>query len=397
MVNHMDIQSPVRNSLLRCAPELSTIAQRLETAKAPVLLVGRGVLWSRTWDAVRDLARAVPRLKVATTPGAKGCYPESLPQSVGVFGFGGSVRAETALCDADLVLVLGTRLMEQSSLDWHPLFARDCVYRFDHLASGLVATWDHQVPVDGDLRETLPALARLVAHPEGGDAAQPEVCVRAEATRSPRSGDVGDDRALEPAAVIEAIGEHRDVPVCADAGNSMCWAIERLRRDLPATFYVSLDWGTMGFALPAAIGIAMATGKPTIALTGDGSMAMGGGELHTAVEQRLPVIVVVLNDNGAGMVRAGTAQWFPTLPELTGLSYVTPLDLAAFGRSVGARGVRVRTQDEFRVALTDSLRHPSPTVIDVIIDPTAVPPAISERVRALKTPDGAIKDGGGIC
>lgn len=374
---------------------IEALAALLQSAERPLVLVGRGVLWSKTSPLVRELARVLPHLRVSTTPGAKGCFPESHPQCIGVFGFGGGAGAATAVTNSDAILVIGSRLLEQSSGDWHPAFARACVYRIDLHARQLAATWDRQVPVEGDIRETLSA---LLAALESTSAA------RGNRSRVPQALPVRDcvvptdtsDTPLKPQVVMSLLNPLASTPICADAGNSMCWAIEQLRRDFPDTFYVSLDWGTMGFALPGAIGVCMATGKHAIALTGDGSMAMSGGELHTAVECRLPVIVVVLNDSGAGMVRAGTALWFKDLPELPGLAYQTPMDLAGFGASLGARSARVTNAGEFRRALSDAMSHAGPTLIDVIIDSREVPPAISSRVKGLASA-ATTTPGGGIC
>lgn len=376
---------------------LDALATVLRRAEQPLVLVGRGVLWSKTWGLVRELALVLPHLKIATTPGAKGCFPESHPQSAGVFGFGGCALAASAVAASDAILVLGSRLLEQSSGDWDATFSRSYVYRFDVHARQLAATWQNQVPVEGDIRETLSALLAAL-----GSMSSHEPCasVPVERTQIParndsNAGDTG-NLPLKPQVVMSLLNPLTTTPICADAGNSMCWAIEQLRREFPATFYVSLDWGTMGFAVPAAIGVATATGKHAIALTGDGSMAMAGGELHTAVEYRLPLIVVVLNDSGAGMVRAGTGLWFKDLPELPGLAYETTIDLAAFGASLGARSARVTNASEFTCALSEALAHDGPTLIDVLIDPSEVPPAISSRVKSLESA-AATTPGGGIC
>lgn len=368
------------------SPLLQVLAQRLRGARRPLVLVGRGVLWSKTWTLVHRLAAALPQLRVATTPGAKGCFPDASPQSVGVCGFGGSSIATKALMEADLVLVLGSRLLEQSSLDWNDVLGKDHVYRFDVHARYLAATWAAQVAVEGELDATLSVLASYVAGPGAADPTRP---LAAHAPKPP-STERAEEHPLNPRTVMELLRPLTDIPICADAGNAMCWAIEYLPRDVPETFYVSLDWGTMGFALPLAIGLTLAKRRHIIALTGDGSVAMVGGELHTAVENHLPVIVVALNDSGAGMVRAGTAQWFPCEAELPGLSYARPLDLAAFAISLGAQGIRATTTSELTQALSQALSHYGPTLIDVIISRTDVPPAISNRVSGLA-------QGGGIC
>lgn len=369
------------------APTLVELAERLRSARRPTLLVGRGVLRSKTWCWVQQLALALPHAQVVTTPGAKGAFPESDRQSAGVFGFGGSSKARQAIAESDVTVVIGTRLLEQSSSGWQASLDSPAVYRLDLDAKRLAATWAHQVPIEGDLEQTLPMLTQLV-----GNSGAVEVRLSAVAPEQSPIEEDSSESLMKPQSVLRVLNHHRTIPVCADAGNSMCWAIELLERDLPETFFVSLDWGTMGFALPAAIGIAMATGKHVVALTGDGSMAMAGGEIHTAVEYQVPVVVVVLNDGGAGMVRAGTSKWFPDLPELPGLAYRRPMDLATFATSMGAKSERVTSPRQLVAALAAALDHSGPTLLDAVVDPEEMPAAILGRVASMK---GA--EGGGIC
>lgn len=376
---------------------LVQVARALGTAKAPVVLVGRGVVASQTSNDLLRLAELLPHAVFASTPSAKGTFPEDHLQSVGVFGFGGHNAARTSIHSADVLVILGTQLLEQSSDGWSPLLNAPLVFRFDIDATRLTWQWPTQRAVNGNLAATLPGLiTALEQHPPEPNA-RPESAQLRPAAVPQYTGNDSDDRHLKPQALLSALNRiATHVPVCADAGNSMCWAIEWLRRKQPNTFHVSLDWGSMGFALPAAIGTSLAKSTHVIALTGDGSMAMAGGELHTAVEYALPIVVIVLNDRSSGMVRMGMDLWFGEHDSVPGLGYRHCMNFAMFARSLGANGVCITDLETFELEVLKALNHPGPTLLDVHIDPTEVPNALSSRVESLRA-QPQVPAGGGIC
>lgn len=371
-------------------------------AERPVVIAGRGAVWSNASQALLELCARVPKLRVASTPGAKGVFPEHHPQALGVWGFSGHAAARRAVSACDVLLVVGSRLLEQSSSEWHPRLRGPRVVRIDLEARRLVTRTEHSLALTGDVREVLAAIHQGLA------TRIPQLVHALGAVREPsaiaRVGDDRDgDRFVSPSALFSVLScVASETPLCADAGNAMCWAIEWLERRRPRDFQVSLDWGTMGFALPAAIGITLARpGQPAIAVTGDGSMAMAGGDLHTAVELELPIIVVVLNDGGAGMVRAGSEAWFGpnAVPDC---NYRYKLNFTAYARGLGAHGELVTSSTEFESQLRLALKRATPTVFDVQVDPNEVPAAVRQRVKGLagaetESATETGRHGGGMC
>lgn len=367
----------------------------LERAERPVCVAGRGASWAGASAALLALCAKLPRLRIASTPGAKGVFPERHPQSLGVWGFSGHPTAERGVACSDVLLVVGTRLHEQSTNDWHPRLKRGRTIRIDRDPVRVPPRPDSELGLLGDARVVLERLAEALSCPvvAPGEVAPGEP----GHFRFEQPGDV--DRLLRPEALLGVIGRlAQGVPVCADAGNAMCWAIEWLERNSPNEFHVSLDWGTMGFAVPAAIGVCLSRGgAPVIALTGDGSMAMAGGELHTAVELEIPLVVVVLNDSGSGMIRAGSRAWFGpnAVPDP---SYRHRMSFIHFARAMGADARLVTSCQDFATDLERALAAATPTVFDVMVDPEAIPAAVGQRVRGLATrPDASLKQGGGMC
>jgi acetolactate synthase-1/2/3 large subunit len=173
-----------------------------------------------------------------------------------------------------------------------------------------------------------------------------------------------------------------DALLFVDNGNSILWGTHYFEVRRPNTYFIDLGLASMGSAVAGVVGGAMAApGKRAVALVGDAAFAMNGFEVHTAVEQRLPVVWVVLDNGGHGMVHQGD-----TLMKGRDLGvslYRVPIDAAAMARSVGARGVRAKSPAEFRAAITEALALDEPTVINAVIDPKEVAPTLVKRVETL--------------
>jgi len=370
---------------------LALAARLLKQAQRPVCIAGRGSVWGDSSTALLALCDALPRLTVASTPGAKGVFPERDPRALGVFGFGGHRRAREAVAEADVLLVAGSRLLEQSTGGFHARLRQGGVIRVDQNAKYAHGA-GNEVALTGDVRRVLVRLTETIGVARR---AQTAPLVRAEPAVAPYTGPFAVESNVKPQALMTALSRLApEVPITADAGNSMCWAIEWLERTRPRDFQASLDWGTMGFAVAAAAGICLARpGSHAIALTGDGALAMFGGELHTAVELGLPLVVIALNDSGAGMVRAGCDVWFGP-DAIPNPDYRSRIDLVQYGRAFGAHAASVTSLEEFERALRAALTRGTPTLLDVRIDPGEIPAAIRERVQGLVAKTAT---GGGIC
>jgi len=189
--------------------------------------------------------------------------------------------------------------------------------------------------------------------------------------------------AIHPATLVQALAEvlPDDALVFADIGNTMAWVIHHLPIGRRQELYVPMALGPMGSGLCAAIGAQAARrDRPVVVLIGDCAMMMHGTELLTALGARLPVKVLVLNDGGHGMVEHGL-----TLLGMraAGLRFERRVDFIAFGQALGVRARRFDDPDAFRrFDWQREWETPEPWLLDVSIDPTAVPPILS-RTRVL--------------
>src|SRR5262249_6884116 len=133
----------------------------LKQAQRPVCIAGRGSVWGDSSAALDALCAALPRLMVASTPGAKGVFPERHPRALGVFGFGGHRRAREAVAEADVLLVAGSRLLEQSSGGFHARLRQGGIIRIDKNAKYAHGR-GHQVALTGDVRRVLERLSETL-------------------------------------------------------------------------------------------------------------------------------------------------------------------------------------------------------------------------------------------
>jgi acetolactate synthase I/II/III large subunit len=170
--------------------------------------------------------------------------------------------------------------------------------------------------------------------------------------------------------------------VYVDIGNCMAWAIHHLAREQPGRWHVNLIFGCMGHALPAAIGGCLAGTAPVLAIAGDAAFAMSAFELHTAVEERLPLVVLVLNDGGHGMVEMGSeCQFGPgAVPSARFRQRIAAAD---FARSVGAHACLADSVETLASAFASTVGRSGPSLIDIEIDPSEVPP-FGARMELLK-------------
>jgi acetolactate synthase-1/2/3 large subunit len=377
-------------------PASDALLHVLTEARAPCILAGRGVVLADAHSELLALAERYPKLRVASSPRAKGVFPESHPQSLGVFGFAGHPGAEQALLDeSDIVIVLGSRLGEITSLGWDERFTQRCLVQIDLDPAEIGKNFSVALGIACDIRRVLRAALATKAPGErstveGGTGGTGEACVQASDQDSRDALAMGEEQraratgGLSPELLMRGLNRVLDGSehVFVDIGNVMAWALHHLERDGPNRFHVNLMFGCMGHALPAATGAALGTRSPTIALVGDAAFAMSGFELHTAVEQGAPIVVVVLNDGGHGMVEMGS-EWQFGRDAVPSARFSHRIDACALAVSLGASAAEITNETEFERALLAALRSGTPWLLDVRIDPRAVPP-FGARMDLLK-------------
>src|SRR4051812_31998374 len=342
-------------------------AEALAAARRPVLYAGGGVVQADAADELRALAAACGA-PVTTTLMALGAFPASDPNWLGMLGMHGRRVANWATDEADLIVAIGARFDDRvtGAIDE---FARGAkIVHIDIDASEIGKIVEVDVPIVGDAKLALAELSRAFRPGPGYDewwsrirgwqAAQPS-------TTEPEDGCVDPEAALDTLA-----GMLGDAIVTTDVGQHQMWAANRLRFDAPRRWITSGGLGTMGFGLPAALGAqAAAPGTPVVCVSGEGSFLMNVQELATAVEEALPVKVVLLDNASLGMVRQQQDLFWGG--RRTAVALGTSPDWELLARAFGVAVRSVGDGDELPEALDATLAEDGPALLHVRIAPEA--------------------------
>ncbi|MBX7098335.1 MAG: thiamine pyrophosphate-binding protein [Myxococcaceae bacterium] len=344
-------------------------AWALQRAERPLLLVGSG---ARHPEAVRWIGTlaATLRIPVATTPRAKGLFPESDPLSLGVFGFGGHPTASRYLEQGiDTLMAVGCGLGETGTNSWSPLLQPSKTFIQVDIDAGQIGK-NYQVDF-GLVGPSHTVLRELVSRVSRRSTRAPELS-------GPRYLDaqnlVDDALPLKPARAIAALQTRfpSGTIYTSDIGEHTLFALHYLKVDEPDGFLVSTGLGSMGSGIGAAVGAKLARPeRPVVSICGDWGFQMMGMELATCVQNKAGVVFAVFNDARMRMVESGMSKIFGRVGEMDS----PRVDFAALARSVGARGLNIRTAAELEAIPEKWLNSDTPLVLDIEIDPASAFPA----------------------
>lgn len=280
-------------------------------ARKPVLYVGGGTIRAQASRELRSLAE-LTGMPVVTTLMARGAFPDSHPQHLGMPGMHGTVAAVAALQKSDLIISLGARFDDRVTGHLDSFAPGAKVIHADIDPAEIGKNRHADVPIVGDCREVISDLVvALRAAADAGNTGDYEGWVRWLAgikQKYPLGYDQPDDGSLSPQYVIERLGSIAgpEAVYCAGVGQHQMWAAHFVGYENPRTWINSGGLGTMGFAVPAAMGAKVARPEATVwAVDGDGCFQMTNQELATCAINDIPIKVAVINNESLGMVR----QW----------------------------------------------------------------------------------------
>lgn len=355
----------------------------LRRARAPVLLAGSGVDRARAWPALRSFAEG-QKLPVATSFKAKGCFPEDHPLSLGVLGPSGcpTVREHVLGPETDLILVVGSSLGEVTSCGFDARLSRKLIVQVDIDPAVIGRNFPVTVGLVGDARAALTELAFETARQErAGPPAAPR---RGRPPRPEPASEVAGGGALQPQQVLHELRAAlpRDAMLFVDNGSIRSWVGRHFPVYRENSFFVNMGLASMGYAVAGAVGAQLACPeRMVVSLSGDASFAMNGTEVHTAVENDAPVLWVVVNNGGHGMIYHGERALYGG--KFCSSLFRRPLDVAAIARGLGAAAFRVERPGELGEAVRAARALGSPAVIDVLTS-LGTPPPMGARVSTIR-------------
>ena len=350
--------------------QVRSAARMIMEAKRPVLYVGGGVIKA---NATKELFKLATdgQLPVVTTLMARGAFPDSHELALGMPGMHGGYTAVTAMQKADLLVALGSRFDDRvtGKLDAFAPAAKIIHVDIDPAEIGKNRQAD--IPIVGDAKDVIAKLhaelKRLQEEADGiPDRREWHATLKEWQDRFPYRYDQQDDGPLKPQFCIERLYEHaQDAIVVSRVGQHQMWASQFWRFEKPRTWINSGGLGTIGFAVPAALGAA--AGKPderVIAIDGDGCFQMTAQELATSTTENIPFVTAIINNAHLGMVRQWQELFYEERYSQVYLSYDVP-DYVKLAEAYGAVGLRAEHPEEVDAVIEKAL---SITDRGVVID-----------------------------
>jgi acetolactate synthase I/II/III large subunit len=339
-------------------------AEVLDAADRPVVLAGHGATRAGAGSALLRFAERLG-LPVATTFNGKGVFPDDHPQALGAVGFMRHDYANFGFDAADTVVCVGYELQEFDPVKINPGRGKKIIHIHQYPAE-VDDHYDVSVGIHGDISRSLDALVAATTRPRfthATEAGRIRALLAAELER----GRADDAVPVKPQRVVAevraALGRH-DI-VLADTGAVKMWMARLYPTYEPNTCLVSNGLSSMGFSVPGAIAAKLAhPERKVLAATGDGAFLMNSQELETAVRERVPIAVLIWEDDAYGLI-----GWKMDL-ELGHSSHVgfTNPDFVAFAESFGAKGYRVKAAGDLLPMLREALENPRVSVITVPVD-----------------------------
>jgi acetolactate synthase-1/2/3 large subunit len=351
-------------------------AKLITTAHRPVLYVGGGIIKAGATAELRALAE-LTGIPVVTTLMARGAFPDSHPQHLGMPGMHGTVAAVAAMQKADLLIALGTRFDDRvtGKLD---SFAPDAqIVHADIDPAEISKNRRADVPIVGDCKEILGDLIAAVQaereHTTTADLGPWIAETGSWRETYPLGYDWPSDGALSPQFVIERIGQIAgpDAIYTAGVGQHQMWAAQFIRYEKPSTWINSGGLGTMGFAVPAAMGAKFgAPDKVVWAIDGDGCFQMTNQELATCAIEGAPIKVAVINNGNLGMVRQWQNLFYAERYSHTDLGthkHRIP-DFKLLAEALGCVGLRCESKEDVDKVIEQAMEiNDRPVVIDFVV------------------------------
>jgi acetolactate synthase I/II/III large subunit len=363
--------------------QIREAARLIREARRPVLYVGGGVIRARASDLLRRLVD-LTQIPVVTTLMARGAVPDSHPLNFGMPGMHGTVAAVTALQKSDLIIALGARFDDRVTGQLST-FAPDAkVIHADIDPAEISKNRVADVPIVGDCKDVISDLITAISAEspagQGGDYEAWRQQVASWTATFPLGYSSPDGGSLSPQYVIERIGaiSGPESVFVAGVGQHQMWAAQFVRYERPNSWINSGGLGTMGFAVPAAMGAKVAQPERTVwAIDGDGCFQMTNQELATCVINKIPIKVAIINNSSLGMVRQWQTLFYNERYSNTDLhtshEQVRVPDFVKLADAYGCVGLRCDSPADVDTTIKKAMEiNDVPVVLDFVVHRDAI-------------------------
>lgn len=373
--NEADVEIPteaVYDKEIQTEPDKEVIAEATEmlaNGEKPLIFAGGGVVKSKAWPELREFARELD-IPVITSSMAKGVLPEDGSLCLGMMGMHGRMTANIAITECDVLLGIGVRFDDRQTGDIKHFAPKADIIHVDIDPVEIGKNVRVEVPVKADGKTALKRMMEYIDK-ENITRDADEWNERLDKLTDKFEPEMDyDETPIKPQRIMKDFMEvlNDEAIITAEVGQCQMWAAHFYEMKEPRRFINSGGLGTMGFGFPAAIGAKV--GRPdnqVVDIAGDGSFLMNSQELATVVENDIPVVVAILNNEYLGMVKQWQDIFYDEKRSETYLGE-SP-DFVKLAESYGAYGNRIQKPSEIAPKLEEALDSGKPAVLDIIIDP----------------------------
>jgi len=345
--------------------QIKKAAKLISASKRPVIYAGGGVIISGAANKLKDLAIKT-KTPVTTTLLGLGGFPGEDKLSLGMLGMHGTGYANQAIMESDLIIAIGARFDDRVTGKIDEFAPHAKIIHIDIDPSAISKTVKVDVPIVGDIKNVLTELNKIVKKADTADwLKQVDGWKKQYPLKYDNKGS-----AIKPQYVVEEIyaATKGDAIITTEVGQNQMWAAQFYKFSKPRSFISSGGLGTMGYGLPAAIGAQIGCpDKVVFDIAGDGSIQMNIQELTTAVHNKVPVKVAILNNGYLGMVR----QWQELFYQrrYSSVKLEGSPDFVKLAEAYGAVGIRIEKKKDVRPAIKKALATKNTVIMDFIVEP----------------------------
>ena len=354
--------------------QVESAIRLLKEKERPVIYTGGGAILSGASAELAEFA-GILGIPVTTTLMGMGAFPGTDPLYMGMLGMHGTYCANMAISHSDLILALGARFDDRVTGKIDEFAPHAKIIHVDIDPTSIQKNVPVDIPIVGDLKDVLKKMIKLTKGTKEAASFREKIApwreqVRKWAKTHPLSYKHQPKGKIKPQYVVEQIYAltKGQAIITTEVGQNQMWAAQFYKYDRPRTFLSSGGLGTMGYGFPAAIGAQVAMpGRLVVDVAGDGSIQMNIQELATAVQYRLPVKVVILNNGALGMVRQWQELFFQGKYSQTCLPRIP--DFVKLAEAYGAAGFRATRTEEVTGVLKKGFAVDGPAFMDIVTDP----------------------------
>ncbi len=349
----------------------------ISKAKKPIFYTGGGVVNSgpKASELLRELVYATG-FPITSTLQGLGCFPADDNQFLGMLGMHGTYEANNAMYSCDLMINIGARFDDRITGKIDEFSPKSKKVHIDIDPSSINKNVKVDLPIVGDIKSVLTSTLKTLKKSKKNFSKSNKHQIsnwweKIQKWRSKRSLDyIGSDETIKPQYAIERLYEltkDRDAYITTEVGQHQMWAAQHYKFNKPNRWMTSGGLGTMGYGLPAAVGVQIAHPKKLVVdIAGEASVLMTMQEMSTAVQYNLPIKIFILNNEYMGMVR----QWQELLHDKNySESYTAALpDFVKMAEAYGCVGIRAKTPEELDDKIIEMLNTDRPVIFDCLVD-----------------------------